>query len=247
MDRLRLAIAVPTYNEAANIKVLIPLLAKAVAKCSNIDTTVFVIDDNSPDKTGEAALEVGKEYKNSNFKVEVLARKKKEGLGKAYVYAFNKILSKKFDYILQMDADLSHDPKYIPQFLDKASEAEFVVGSRYIKGGSTPDWTWSRKLQSRGGNWYSRVFLGSIITDYTGGYNLYSAGLLKRIDFNKLQAGGYGFLIELKYSASLKSDKIIQIPIIFKDRQHGNSKIPRNTIFKNFLLVPQIKSKFKDN
>ncbi len=202
---------------------------------------MFIIDDNSPDGTADVAEKLDKKYKTSVFKVEVLRRKKKEGLGQAYIYAFHKILQKKFDYILQMDADLSHDPRYIPAMLDATATADFVVGSRYIKGGATPDWSWNRKLQSRGGNWYSRLFLGSRITDYTGGYNLFSTELLRKINLDSLQAGGYGFLIELKYKALKHCTQVEQIPIVFKDRQHGNSKIPRNTIFKNLMLVPKIR------
>lgn len=240
---MKLAIAVPTYNEAANLKKLIPAIHKYLKDYPNLSTTVFIVDDNSSDGTAEVAEKLGEKLKSKKFSVTVMHRANKEGLGKAYVYAFRKILQKKYDFILQMDADLSHDPKYLPAILDKTDIADFVVGSRYMKGGSTPDWSWNRKLQSRGGNWYSRLFLGSRITDYTGGYNLYSSDLLRTIDMDTLQASGYGFLIELKYKALQHCHGVEQVPIVFKDRQHGSSKIPKNTIIKNFLLVPQIKQK----
>jgi dolichol-phosphate mannosyltransferase len=240
---VKLAIAVPTYNEAANLKKLLPAIHKNVKDYPGLSTTVFIVDDNSPDGTAEVGKKLGKKLKSSKFTVTVMHRAKKEGLGKAYVYAFQEILKKKFDYVLQMDADLSHDPKYIPAMLDKTDLADFIVGSRYMKGGSTPDWSLSRKLQSRGGNWYSRIFLGSRITDYTGGYNLYSTELLRTINMETLQASGYGFLIELKYKALQHCHGVEQVPIVFKDRMHGTSKIPKNTIIKNFLLVPQIKQK----
>ena len=164
----------------------------------------------------------------------------KDGLGKAYVAGFHQLLKKNYTHILQMDADLSHDPKYIPEFIQAAKTADFIVGARYIKGGATPDWAWHRKLLSRFGNLYTRLFLGSKIHDYTGGYNMYSADLLRAIDLATLQAGGYGFLIELKYRAVTHAKIIHEVPIVFMDRLHGTSKIPRSTIIKNLLLVPQL-------
>jgi dolichol-phosphate mannosyltransferase len=238
---MKLAIAIPTYNEAQNIKKLLPGIKKSLLEVADWQCTVFIIDDNSPDKTAAVARQIGTTLADQRFKVEVLSRKKKEGLGKAYIYAFNEILKQEFDYILQMDADLSHDPKYLPDFLGGTKKSDFVVGSRYVKGGATPDWSWQRKLQSHGGNIYTRLFLGSRITDYTGGYNLYASGLLRKIDLNSLEASGYGFLIELKYDALKFCKQVTQVPIIFMDRQHGKSKIPRDTILKNLLLVPRLR------
>lgn len=237
---MKLAIAIPTYNESDNIQKIIPIIQDTLGRISDLKCTLFVVDDNSPDKTGEIAKNLGNKIKSSAFKIEVLHRKKKEGLGKAYVYAFEHILKQDFDFILQMDADLSHDPKYIPAFLQRAGSADFVVGSRYIRGGSTPDWSWNRKFLSRGGNLYTRFFLGSAITDYTGGFNLYATELLKKVDLQTLQAGGYGFLIELKYRALKNCRHVEQVPIVFMDRQHGVSKIPRSTILKNLILVPKL-------
>lgn len=242
---IKLAIAIPTYNEALNIPKLTQQIKNVCLKM-DINCTLLIIDDNSPDGTGTIAEELAKSQKNRNFKIEMLHRKNKEGLGKAYVAGFKYLLKDNYDYILQMDADLSHNPKYLSKMLEAASNgADFVVGSRYVKGGGTPDWSLYRKLQSRGGNLYTRFFLGSRITDYTGGYNLYSTNLLRAIDLDDLQAGGYGFLIELKYLAQKNSKNIVQIPIVFMDRQHGKSKIPRNTLFKNLLLVPELNSKYK--
>jgi dolichol-phosphate mannosyltransferase len=238
---MKLAIAVPTYNEATNIKKLLPAIKKSLKGYPELDCTVFVVDDNSPDGTAEAAEKLAKKLGGKHFSVKVIKRKQKEGLGKAYIYAFKKILPQKFDYILQMDADLSHDPKYLPRFLDATENADFVVGSRYVKGGGTPDWQWHRRLLSKGGNLYTRVMLGSRITDYTGGYNLYSAKLLKKIDLGGLQDGGYGFLIELKYRASQHCEGVRQVPIVFMDRQHGDSKIPQGIIVKNLALVAHLK------
>lgn len=238
---MKLAITVPTYNEADNLKKLIPSIYKNLKSYPNLTCTVFIVDDNSPDGTADVAEKLGLKYKNDTFQVKVLRRKKKEGLGKAYIYALHHILSEKFDFILQMDADLSHDPKYIPAFLDATKAFDFVVGSRYMKGGATPDWSWKRKSQSRGGNLYARLFLGSRITDYTGGYNLYSSVLLRKLDIKNIQSSGYGFLIELKYMALQHCRGVVQIPIIFMDRQSGAPKIPRGTLIENLLLVPKIR------
>lgn len=239
----KIAIATPTYNEAKNIQKLIPAVAIVCQKFPDLSFTLLVIDDNSPDGTADKAEAAAKKLKVKNFTVDVLRRKGKEGFGKAYVHGFDTLLAQKFDYIIQMDADLSHDPKYLKDFIEAAQNgADFVVASRYIKGGGTPDWGLHRKLLSRGGNLYTRLFLGSKITDYTGGYNMYSADLLRRIDTGSLQASGYGFLIELKYRALQHSKSHHQVPIVFMDRQHGTSKIPKSTLFKNLVLVPKIRS-----
>ncbi len=238
---MKLAIAVPTYNEATNIKKLLPAIQKNLLAYPDLECVVFVIDDASPDGTADVAERLGKQLQTKGFRVQLIRRQKKEGLGKAYVFAFHKILKQDFDYILQMDADLSHDPKYLPEFLRATGNADFVVGSRYVKGGSTPDWQWHRKLLSHGGNTYTRLLLDSKITDYTGGFNLYSAKLLKDINLDRIQAVGYGFLIELKYKALKHSRGVVQVPIVFMDRRHGSSKIPRGIIFKNLALVAKLR------
>jgi len=240
---IKLAIAVPTYNEAKNIPKLTKQIKAAVVK-AGVPCTLLVIDDNSPDGTGKIVDKITKAEKSKDFIVTVMHRKEKNGLGKAYVAGFKQLLEGGYTHILQMDADLSHNPKYIPEMIRAAQDgADFVVGSRYIRGGDTPDWTWNRKLLSRFGNIYTRVFLGSKIHDYTGGYNLYATNLLKKVGLDTLQAGGYGFLIELKYRALKHSYHVAEVPIVFMDRTHGVSKIPKNTIFKNLLLVPTLRGK----
>ena len=239
---IKLAIAVPTYNEAKNISKLTKQLKNALEK-TGVECTLFIIDDNSPDGTGTIADGLAKKEKSKNFQVRVMHRKGKEGLGRAYIAGFKELLKDSYTHILQMDADLSHNPKYIPQFIEAAKNgADFVVGSRYIKGGDTPDWAWHRKLISRLGNIYTRFFLGSKIHDYTGGFNLYSRELLGELQLDTLQAGGYGFLIELKYRALRQANKLAEVPIVFMDRTLGVSKIPKSTLVKNLLLVPRIRS-----
>jgi len=236
---LRIAIAIPTYNESKNIRPLLEAIYNVVKDQRIAQIGVYVVDDSSPDGTAEAVTAVAQELKNEVFEARLLKRPKKEGLGKAYIDAFQRILAEnKYDYILQMDADLSHDPSYIPQFMAKASEGvEFVVGSRYIKGGGAPDWGWLRKLLSRGGNAYARTVLGRRMSDYTGGFNMYAAGLLKTIQMGSITAAGYGFLVELKYKALKHCKSMVEIPFLFVDRTHGKSKIPPSTILRNFMLV----------
>jgi dolichol-phosphate mannosyltransferase len=237
-----IAIATPTFNEAKNIKLLISAVAKA-CKQDGVSCSLFIIDDMSPDHTADIAEQMAKKHQSPTFKVMILRRQGKRGFGNAYVHGFETILKKGgFDYVIQMDADLSHNPKYLKDFMKQAKAGhDFVVASRYISGGATPDWGLYRKLLSRGGNLYTRLILGSVVTDYTGGFNMYSTSLLKAIDISTLSAGGYGFLIELKYRALKQAKSPAQIPIVFHDRQHGKSKLPKSTLVKNLLLVPRIK------
>lgn len=241
---LKIAIVTPTYNEIGNIERLLTEIRKATDEHLDDSFTVFVIDDSSPDGTADLVTSLSPKLKTKNFSVELIVRKEKDGLGRAYIHGFKQVLkhSKKFDYVLQMDADLSHNPAYITGFLHQAKDgADFIVASRYINGGGTPDWPLYRQALSRGGNAYTRVMLGRKISDYTGGFNMYSAKLLKKMDIDTVQAGGYGFLIELKYKALKNSKKTTQIPIVFLDRQHGSSKIPKSTLVKNFFLVFKIR------
>ncbi len=244
----KLAIAVPTYNEAKNIRKLIPAIHKVCKKFPKINFVLLIIDDNSPDNTAAVAEATAKQYKLPNLSVRVLKRKAKNGLGKAYVDGFKHLLNqpKPFDFILQMDADLSHNPIYINEFIMAAESGhDLVVASRYIKGGGTPDWGLHRKFLSRGGNLYTRLLLDSRLTDYTGGFNMYSTDVLNKVGIETLNAGGYGFLLELKYRALQQSKSATQIPIVFRDRLHGQSKIPKSTLFKSFFLVLRIKLKTK--
>jgi len=246
MDILKVAVLVPTYNEAANIEFLLRKLKQVASNLSSIIFTVYVIDDSSPDGTARLATKLKDELQSQNFSVNVISRKAREGLGKAYIDGFKRLLAMvpSSDFVLQMDADLSHDPSYIEKFVSAArSNADFIVGTRYISGGSCPDWSWYRKILSSGGNAYARLVLGRRITDYTGGFNMYSVEILKKIQWDGLNDAGYGFLIDLKYQAQKISKRIVEIPIQFLDRQYGDSKMPINTIFKNFILVLRIKIK----
>lgn len=239
---MKIAIATPTYNEAKNIKKLALGLEKVCKDISDASFVLFVIDDNSPDGTAQVARETAKKIKAKNFSVQVLVRRAKEGIGKAYVYGFNEILKQDFDYLIQIDADLSHHPKYIKDFMEQARLGkDFVSASRYMKGGGIADWGLHRKILSRGGNIYTRLFLGSTITDYTNGLNMFSTKLLRELDTNSLSSAGYGFFIQLKQKALQHAKHYAQIPMILTDRKHGKSKMPKNTILINLMLVPRLR------
>ncbi|AKM80564.1 TPA: polyprenol monophosphomannose synthase [Candidatus Saccharibacteria bacterium] len=245
---VKVAIVTPTYNEIGNIENLLTNLQQVSDEHNDDNFSVFVIDDSSPDGTADMVTILQNRLKTANFSVHLIVRKEKNGLGKAYIHGFKQVLNHKsnFDFILQMDADLSHNPVYVTSFLHNAKAgADFIVASRYISGGSTPDWPWYRKLLSRGGNIYTRIFLNRKITDYTGGYNMYSSDLMRNINVDNITSGGYGFLIELKYKAILLAKKPAEVPIVFLDREHGNSKIPKSTILKNLVLVLKLRSSVK--
>lgn len=241
---LSLTIVTPTYNEADNIGELLRRLAASAAQEQDVRIRSVIVDDSSPDGTAEKARRIGASHESPTFSVEVLERTAKEGLGAAYIWAFHEVLSGPHapDYVLQMDADLSHDPKYLADFLREVrAGADLVVASRYIPGGGTPDWTLDRKILSRGGNIYTRLLLGSRLTDWTGGFNLFSRELLERIRFDTVDATGYGFQIALKHRALGAARRVREIPIVFLDRTEGTSKIPGNTLLRSLLLVLRIR------
>lgn len=238
---MKIGISIPTYNEVSNISKLLTAIKEELSNIHNLNTIVVVVDDNSPDGTGEAVLKASKKLDSNKFKVLLLSRSSKDGFGRACVAGFKKLLKQDVQFVIQMDADMSHDPAYLPVFVKASKNHDFVVASRYIKGGDTPDWSLTRRILSRYGNLYARTILSRSISDYTGGFNMYSSTLLNNINLDTLHATGYGFLIELKFRAIQLSDSLYQIPIIFKDRQHGKSKIPKSTLIKNLVLVPRIK------
>ncbi|HET9692097.1 MAG TPA: polyprenol monophosphomannose synthase [Acidimicrobiales bacterium] len=242
--RRRLAIAVPTYNEAANVGPLLDALDGELAGLADVDATVLVIDDASPDGTAALVESLADRYRH--LRVEVLRRPGKRGLGAAYADGLARLLARpEIDLVLTMDADLSHDPRHIPAMLDAARHAQVVVGSRYVPGGSTADWAWYRRLVSRLGNLYAQAWLGSTITDSTGGFNLFDAGLLRRVGVETMTADGYGFGLELKHTAASTARGVAQVPITFVDRRQGQSKIPRNTIWRNLVLVPALRGRLR--
>lgn len=245
MQKSTLAILVPTYNELENIEILLRAIASVQMLHQNWNFHVYVIDDSSPDGTGVHVEQLALELNRPGYQTQLLTRTKKEGLGKAYIFGFNYALNDQMvrpDFVMQMDADLSHDPKYLNHFIAALeSGAQVVLGARYIPGGGCPNWSWYRKLLSSGGNHYARLVLGTKVHDYTGGFNAYTGSVLRAVALDQLDSAGYGFLIDLKFQILKQQPRIVEIPIQFIDRQFGKSKMPLNTIFQNFFLVLKIK------
>lgn len=226
---MRSVVVLPTYNEAENIGPFLRALRGAAPT-----TDVLVVDDDSPDGTGRIADEVGAEVGG----VEVLHRPGKDGLGSAYREGFARVLDAGYDVVVSMDADFSHDPQRIPEFLDAIAEgADLVIGSRYVTGGGTTDWPIRRQLLSKWGNAYTRSILGVGARDCTSGYRAYRASALAAIDPTSTSAEGYAFLTELVRRLTIKGAVIVERPIIFRDRTRGKSKMSGRIIVESMLLV----------
>ncbi|MBC7692774.1 MAG: polyprenol monophosphomannose synthase [Methylotenera sp.] len=233
---LRSLVVVPTYNEIENLQSLVDAVLASAP--STVD--VLIVDDNSPDGTGPLADLLAAK----SSRVHVLHRAKKMGLGTAYVNGFKWALSQTgeaskghpgstvgpFDTVIEMDADFSHNPKYLPQMLSLLNTSDVVIGSRYVTGGGTVNWGIGRKILSRGGSLYSRMILGATIRDFTGGFNGWKRNVLQAVDFESLRSDGYSFQIELKYRAFLKGFTITEFPIIFEDRKVGKSKMNKKIV-----------------
>jgi glycosyltransferase involved in cell wall biosynthesis len=226
---MRPLVILPTYNEAQNIPEVLQRLRAAVP-----DAEMLVVDDSSPDGTADLAEQAGKELGG----VHVLRRPGKAGLGPAYVAGFHWALERGYDVVVQMDADLSHDPAAVPSLLAAVDTgADFAVGSRYVPGGSIPDWPWHRRALSRWGNRYARLMLGLFGHDATSGFRAVRAGLLKEAGVTELGADGYGFLIEELYSFKRAGAHGIEVPIVFRDRTRGASKMSSRIIVEALVLV----------
>ena len=214
-------VIIPTYNEKENIREITPQILK---KDPSID--VLIVDDNSPDGTGEIADEMAGE----NSRIKVLHREKKAGLGTAYKTGFKYALENGYDHIFEMDADFSHDPKYIPRFLETVKEADLVLGSRYISGVNVINWPMSRLILSYYANVYTRWVTGLPVRDATGGFKCFRREVLEKIDLDKVQSEGYSFQIEMSFRAWKKGFKIKEIPIVFEDRRVGQSKMSKKIV-----------------
>jgi dolichol-phosphate mannosyltransferase len=226
---VRALVVLPTYQEAGNIAVVLGRLRAAVPAA-----TVLVVDDGSPDGTADLAEATGRELGN----VEVLRRKAKAGLGGAYRAGFAWGMERNYDVLLEMDADLSHDPASVPDLLRAVDAgADLAVGSRYVPGGSIPSWPWHRRALSRNGNRYAAAVLGLEVADATSGFRAYRASMLARLDMAHIVADGYGFQIEMAYQVALRGGRITEVPISFTDRTVGTSKMSTNIIVEALGLV----------
>ncbi len=230
---MRALIVIPTYNEVENLKLLIDQVLVVTPEA----TEILVVDDGSPDGTGEVA----KQLSQSNSRVHLLERAKKMGLGSAYVAGFRWGIEKNFEALIEMDADFSHDPKYLSQMLSGLEKNDVVMGSRYVEGGGTQNWGLFRKILSRGGSLYSRLILGAPIRDFTGGFNGWKRPVLDAIELGSLRSDGYSFQIELKYRAFKKNFKMTEFPILFVDRKLGQSKMSRRIVLEALKRVWQFR------
>jgi dolichol-phosphate mannosyltransferase len=226
---MRSVIVLPTYNEGENIEPFLRAVRKAAPT-----TDVLVVDDNSPDGTGQIAETVGAEL----GRIDVLHRAAKHGLGSAYREGFAQVLAGPYDVVISMDADFSHDPEQLSEFIRLIAEgADVVIGSRYITGGGTTDWPVHRQLLSKWGNTYTRGILGVGARDCTSGYRGYRATSLAAIDPTSTSAEGYAFLTELVRRLTRDGATVVETPIIFRDRTRGKSKMSGRIIAESMLLV----------
>ena len=230
---MRSLIVIPTYNEIENLRALI----EAVEHTTPRDLEILVVDDGSPDGTGQLADTLAQE----NPRVHVLHRPKKMGLGTAYVAGFKWGLENGFDALIEMDADFSHNPRYLPRMLELLKDHDFVIGSRYVEDGGTVNWGVGRKVLSRGGSFYARTILNAPIRDFTGGFNGWKRQVLEAVELPTLRSDGYSFQIELKYRAFLKGFKFTEFPIIFEDRKVGKSKMSKRIVLEALKRVWQFR------
>ena len=218
----------PTFNERKNIKIFIDAVL-----IDNPDFDLLIVDDNSPDGTSEKVRELQSEFENLYLEV----REKKLGLGTAYIYGFKWALNRKYDRIVQMDADLSHNPKDLAMMVKKLDDNDLVIGSRYIKGISVVNWPLRRLMLSYGANTYSRIITGMPIMDGTGGFKAWKSEVLQDIDLDSVRSQGYSFQIEMNFRAWIKGYKLKELPIIFSDRTIGQSKMSKKIVYEAIFMV----------
>ncbi len=228
-------IIIPTYNEVENI----PKLLQKIFELPIADLDVLVIDDHSPDGTAEAVRMLQK----NNARIHLIERPGKLGLGTAYVEGFKFALSHSYEYIFEMDADLSHNPEDIPRILEWAKEKEYdlVIGSRYLSGVNVINWPLSRLILSIFANWYTRTITGMPIRDCTSGFKCFRRRVLESIDLDQIKSDGYSFQIELHFLAWKKKFRIKEVPIIFIDRESGSSKMSRRVMVEAAIMVWRLK------
>jgi dolichol-phosphate mannosyltransferase len=230
---VRAIVCLPTYNERENLE---PML-RALREVLGPGDRVLVIDDSSPDGTGELADRLAGEL---DF-VDVLHRERKEGLGRAYLAGFRRALDAGAEYVLEFDCDFSHDPADVPRLLEAASGADLALGSRYVRGGSVENWGPGRRLVSAGGSLYARIVLGVPIRDLTGGLKCFRRTVLEALDLDAIQSKGYAFQIETTFRALRLGFRVVEIPIRFADREVGRSKMSRAIVLEAVWKVPLLR------
>lgn len=227
---MRMLVVIPTYNELENITRLLPIILGL-----RDDLEILVVDDNSPDGTGNYVEKLSLE----NNRIHVLKRAGKMGLGSAYIEGFKWALNQKpyFDYIFQMDADFSHEPQKLLEFIEKLMDYDVVIGSRYLNGVSVVNWPIKRLMLSYFANWYARTLSGIKVRDCTGGFKGFRRVVLEKMPFDYITSDGYAFQIEMNYYAQKLGFRIVEIPIIFVDRHAGTSKLSRKIVYEAVFKV----------
>jgi dolichol-phosphate mannosyltransferase len=233
----RVWLVMPTYNEAENIESIVRAADAQLERAAPGEHQILIVDDNSPDGTGRLADGLAEQLE----RVAVLHRQTKEGLGQAYLAGFTEALAHGAELVLEMDADFSHDPRYLVDLIRAAADADLVLGSRYVPGGGVRNWGLVRRLISRGGGIYARIILGVDVHDLTGGFKCIRRAVLESIDLPSVRAEGYVFQIEVTYRAILAGFRVKEIPIVFSDRTVGTSKMSSRIAIEAMLLVPKLR------
>jgi dolichol-phosphate mannosyltransferase len=233
----RIWVVIPTYNEAMNIERIVRAASAELEGLVPGEYRILIVDDDSPDGTGELADGLARELGIA----DVLHRPRKAGLGHAYLAGFEHALTHGAELIFEMDADFSHDPRYLGELLAAAGEADLVLGSRYVHGGGVRDWGFARRLVSRGGSLYARTILGVDIHDLTGGFKCIHRDVLEAIDLSSVRAEGYVFQVEVTYRALAAGFRVKEIPIVFNDRTEGMSKMSARIALEAIWLVPRLR------
>lgn len=228
---------IPTYNELSNLERIVRASLPELERAAPGAHRILIVDDNSPDGTGQVADALARELPV----VEVLHRPAKGGLGQAYLAGFARALEGGAELLVEMDADFSHDPRYLPTLIAAAEEADLVLGSRYVEGGGVRDWGLVRQLISRGGGVYARLILGVHVRDLTGGFKCIRRSVLEAIDLPSVRAEGYVFQIEVTYRALLAGFTVREVPIVFADRTAGKSKMSSRIALEAMLMVPKLR------
>jgi dolichol-phosphate mannosyltransferase len=230
----------PTYNEVENIEAIAAAVVGQLAVIAPDAFRVLIVDDSSPDGTGQLADRLAAE----NPAIEVLHRAQRQGLGVAYIEGFKRALDGGADLVVHMDADFSHDPADIPRLVAAVGAgADLALGSRYTRGGGVSDWALSRRIISRAGNFYARSVLGIPTRDLTGGFKCFRRAVLDAIELDTVRAHGYAFQVELTLRAIRRGFKVVEVPITFRDRMHGHSKMSTRIAIEAAWLLPQLRSK----
>jgi dolichol-phosphate mannosyltransferase len=233
---VRVVVCLPTYNERDNLGPMVRALDDIVRR-HELDARVLVIDDSSPDGTGELADRLTGEFRF----LSVLHRPKKEGLGAAYLAGFVWALATDADRIVEMDCDFSHDPEDLPRLLAATENADLALGSRYVKGGGTRNWSVARRAVSRFGSLYARILLGVGIRDLTGGFKCFRRSVLETIGLERISTKGYAFQIETTYRALKVGSRVVEVPIVFSEREAGTSKMSRGIVLEAMAKVPALR------